>query len=287
MHPFVHAFSPAIDPPWETRTDFDMFRTLARASPALAPGHLGVRKDLVAVPLLHDTPDEMAVPGGVVRDWKTGEVDLIPGVTVPKLVVVERDYPTLGAKMSAPRAAHGQRRHDHQGRHLLPGRGGRDAGRQERGDPRGSPPGGRRSDTTSTPARRSSRSPAPPTAASRCRGSGTSRSAPAAARRPRRATTRASASPSPTRRPGRCRSSPARSGRAASTAAGATRPFTINVEQLKPWHTLTGPAALLPRPRLDERARREPADLPAAAGHAPPRRRPAHRRRAWRSRCGT
>ena len=25
MHPFVHAFTPAIDPPWETRTDFDIF----------------------------------------------------------------------------------------------------------------------------------------------------------------------------------------------------------------------------------------------------------------------
>lgn len=32
MHPFVHAFSPAIDPPWETRTDFDIFSALARPS---------------------------------------------------------------------------------------------------------------------------------------------------------------------------------------------------------------------------------------------------------------
>ncbi len=101
MHPFVHAFTPAIDPPWETRSDYDIFQDLGRAVSELAPGHLGVVKDLVAVPLLHDTPDEMAVPGGVVRDWKTGEVDLIPGVTVPKFVVVERDYATIGAKMSA------------------------------------------------------------------------------------------------------------------------------------------------------------------------------------------
>ena len=101
MHPYVHAFTPAIDPPWETRSDYDIFQDLGRAVSALAPGHLGVVKDLVAVPLLHDTPDEMAVPGGVVRDWKTGEVDLIPGVTAPKLVVVERDYTAIGAKMSA------------------------------------------------------------------------------------------------------------------------------------------------------------------------------------------
>ena len=54
--------------------------------------------------------------------------------------------------------------------------------------------------------------------------------------------------------------------------------FAINVERLKPWHTLTGRHALLPRPRLDERARREPADLPAAAEHAPHLRRPDLRR---------
>ena len=30
MHPFVHAFSPAIDPPWEARTDFETFHQLAR-----------------------------------------------------------------------------------------------------------------------------------------------------------------------------------------------------------------------------------------------------------------
>jgi nitrate reductase alpha subunit len=101
MHPYVHAFTPAIDPPWQTRSDYDIFQGLARTISALTPGHLGVEKDLVAVPLLHDTPDEMAVPGGVVRDWKSGEVDLIPGTTAPKFVVVERDYPAFGARMSA------------------------------------------------------------------------------------------------------------------------------------------------------------------------------------------
>jgi nitrate reductase / nitrite oxidoreductase, alpha subunit len=70
MHPFVHAFSPAISPPWQTRTDFDSFHALARAFSELAATHLGTRHDLVAVPLQHDTPDEMAVPGGTVRDWR-------------------------------------------------------------------------------------------------------------------------------------------------------------------------------------------------------------------------
>ncbi len=78
MHPFVHAFTPAINPPWETKSDYDIFQALGRKVSELAPGHLDTREDLVAVPLLHDTPDEMAVPGGVVRDWRTGEVDPSP-----------------------------------------------------------------------------------------------------------------------------------------------------------------------------------------------------------------
>ncbi len=46
-------------------------------------------------------PDAMSVPNGRVRDWKKGEVELIPGVTAPKFVVVERDYTAIGEKMSA------------------------------------------------------------------------------------------------------------------------------------------------------------------------------------------
>ncbi len=101
MHPFVHAFTPAIDPPWETRSDYDIFQALAQKVSTLAAGHLDTRTDVMSIPLLHDTPDEMALPGGVVRDWKKGEVDLVPGVTAPKFITVERDYTALGAKMSA------------------------------------------------------------------------------------------------------------------------------------------------------------------------------------------
>jgi nitrate reductase alpha subunit len=101
MHPFVHAFNPAIPPPWQTRTDFDIFHTLATRFSQLAKTHLGTRKDLLAVPLLHDTPDEMATPGGVAADWRDDGVDLVPGVNFPKLVVVERDYTAIAAKLAA------------------------------------------------------------------------------------------------------------------------------------------------------------------------------------------
>ena len=92
LHPFVHSFNPAIPPPWETRTDFDVFKRIAESFTRLAEKHLGVRRDVVAAPLLHDTPDELAQPLGEVRDWKTGACEPIPGRTMPKLVVVERDY---------------------------------------------------------------------------------------------------------------------------------------------------------------------------------------------------
>ena len=101
MHPFVHAFSPAISPPWEAKTDFEAFHRIARGFSWLADKHLGVRKDLVAVPLQHDTPDALAQARGRVRDWKAGECEPIPGRTMPKLVVVERDYPAVAEKMAA------------------------------------------------------------------------------------------------------------------------------------------------------------------------------------------
>ncbi|MCU1641685.1 MAG: nitrate reductase subunit alpha [Nocardia sp.] len=101
MHPFVHAFSPAISPPWETRTDFEAFHRIARGFSWLAEKHLGIRKDIVMVPLQHDTADALAQASGRVLDWKKGECEPIPGKTMPKIVVVERDYPKVAEKMAA------------------------------------------------------------------------------------------------------------------------------------------------------------------------------------------
>ncbi|HEU5471055.1 MAG TPA: nitrate reductase subunit alpha [Actinophytocola sp.] len=101
MHPFVHSFNPAIAPPWQTRTDWAAFQAIAEEFSHLAEKHLGVRKDVVATPLLHDTSDELATPHGRVRDWKAGECEPVPGLTMPALAVRERDYPAVAAKMGA------------------------------------------------------------------------------------------------------------------------------------------------------------------------------------------
>ncbi|QRZ62061.1 nitrate reductase subunit alpha [Rothia sp. ZJ932] len=95
MHPYIHAFTPAIDPPWEAKTDYQTFKELAYVFSKLAAKHLGTRKDVVSVPLQHDTPGQIAQPGGHAPDWKNQGVKGIPGKNMPIFTVVERDYPAL------------------------------------------------------------------------------------------------------------------------------------------------------------------------------------------------
>jgi nitrate reductase / nitrite oxidoreductase, alpha subunit len=61
---------------------------------------LGVEKDVVLTPILHDTPAEIAQAFDV-KDWKKGEIEPIPGKTMPASTVVERDYPNLYKRFTA------------------------------------------------------------------------------------------------------------------------------------------------------------------------------------------
>mgnify|MGYP001392143221 CR=1 FL=1 len=101
MHPYVHAFNPAIDPPWQTRTDFDAFHALAKVFSELAADHLGEVTDLVAVPHQHDTAGELAQPHGVPPDWKATGRRPVPGKTMPGIVPVRRDYSAVAQKLAA------------------------------------------------------------------------------------------------------------------------------------------------------------------------------------------
>ena len=115
--PIVHAFSPAIDPPWETRSDFEAFGAIARAFSTLAATHLGIRTDVVLGTLQHDTPGAMAYPGGTEHDWRvTGETP-VPGKTMGPIAVVERDYAADRRQMGDAGAAGGQPGRHHQGHH--------------------------------------------------------------------------------------------------------------------------------------------------------------------------
>ncbi|PHR59874.1 MAG: nitrate reductase subunit alpha [Robiginitomaculum sp.] len=100
MHPFIHPLSRAVDPAWESRSDWDIFKGLAKTFSELCVGHLGVETDLVTVPILHDTPGELGQALGV-SDWGKGECEPVPGKSMPNLVEVERDYPNLYKKFTS------------------------------------------------------------------------------------------------------------------------------------------------------------------------------------------
>ena len=100
MHPFIHPLTQAVDPGWESRSDWQIFKTISKVFSELAEKHLGVQKDVVALPLLHDTPAELAQAMDV-KDWKRGECEPIPGKTMPVLKVVERDFVNTYKKYTA------------------------------------------------------------------------------------------------------------------------------------------------------------------------------------------
>ncbi len=101
MHPFVHSFNPAIAPPWQTKSDWDTWKVIAQKFSELAVDHLGTRKDVIAKPLWHDTPEAMATVHGQVKDWRLGECDPVPGKTMPVIAVAERDYTEIYNKMTS------------------------------------------------------------------------------------------------------------------------------------------------------------------------------------------
>ena len=91
MHSFIHPLSAAVPPCWESRSDWQIFRALARKFSELALKHFPEPvKDLMASPLAHDTAAEIAQPD--LRDWRKGEIAPVPGKTMPNLRVVTRDY---------------------------------------------------------------------------------------------------------------------------------------------------------------------------------------------------
>ena len=54
--------------------------------------HLGIKKDVVALPMQHDSPAELAQPYGEVKYWKNKECDPVPGKTMAIIKLVERNY---------------------------------------------------------------------------------------------------------------------------------------------------------------------------------------------------
>ena len=280
MHPFVHSFNPAISPPWQTRTDWDAFLTISaalqrarRGPPRGAQGRRG-RAAAARHPRRDGQARTASSPTG-----SAGECDPVPGVTMPKLVVVERDYGAVAAKMAALGP-------------LLDTLGATTKGvtfqldrevdylRHKNGIVRGGVADGRPSLARDVHACEAILALSGTTnghlATAGLRDAGGA--APASGWPTWRPSTRASRSPSPTPRvaPVPVITSPEWSG----SEAGGRRYSPVH-DQRRAAQALAHAdraAALLPRPRLDDRARRGAAGLPAAAEHARPVRRAGHRR---------
>ncbi|EEA95350.1 nitrate reductase subunit alpha [Pseudovibrio sp. JE062] len=100
MHPFIHPLSSAADPAWEARSDWEIFKGIAKSFSEVSQEVLGKEKDVVLVPILHDTAGEIAQPFDV-EDWKKGDIEPQPGKTMPNVVVIERDYPNVYKRFTA------------------------------------------------------------------------------------------------------------------------------------------------------------------------------------------
>ena len=98
MHSFINPMQAAVAPAWESKSDWQIFQALAKKVTELAGGHLpATAEDLIMAPLAHDTPDELAQTQ--VGDWRAGEVEPVPGKTMPHLRVIKRDYSRLHQNM--------------------------------------------------------------------------------------------------------------------------------------------------------------------------------------------
>lgn len=97
MHTYIHPLAAAIPPVWEAKSDWATFREVARTTSEMAKRHFpNPVKDIVAVPLQHDSADELSQPS--VKDWAKGEIEPVMGKSMYKLVVCERDYTKIYEK---------------------------------------------------------------------------------------------------------------------------------------------------------------------------------------------
>lgn len=91
MHSFIHPLSEAIPPVWESKTDWQIFRELAKKAQEMAKTYLPhPMLDVVNQPLTHDSKDEMSQVE--MKDWSKGECEPIPGKTMHHIHFRERDY---------------------------------------------------------------------------------------------------------------------------------------------------------------------------------------------------
>ncbi len=103
LHSFIHPMGAAVMPNWEAKSDWEAFKFMAKKFSELAKKHFPRPvKDIIAAPLMHDTPGEIAQSAlKGVQHWYKGECEAIPGKTMPSFTVVERDYANVDKMYTA------------------------------------------------------------------------------------------------------------------------------------------------------------------------------------------
>ena len=100
MHAFVHPLTPATQPPWEAKHDWVAFQIIAKKFSELAQKHFPQPiKEVVMNAMWMDSPGQLAQPLGEVKDWRKGDTEPISGKTFPSIAVVERDYTKIYDKL--------------------------------------------------------------------------------------------------------------------------------------------------------------------------------------------
>ncbi len=91
LHSFIHPLGQAIAPVWESKTDWDIFKEISKITSEYAKEYFNEpQKDIVISPIAHDSAGEISQPE--IKDWYKGECEAIPGKTMHKIAVVDRDY---------------------------------------------------------------------------------------------------------------------------------------------------------------------------------------------------
>ncbi|MBO6488732.1 MAG: nitrate reductase subunit alpha, partial [Pelagibacteraceae bacterium] len=100
MHAYVHPLTPATQPPWEAKHDWEAFKIIAKKFSELAKKHFPEPvKEIVFNSTWMDTPGQLAQPLGEIKDWKNGDTEPVSGKTFPSVNIVERDYTKIYDKL--------------------------------------------------------------------------------------------------------------------------------------------------------------------------------------------
>jgi nitrate reductase alpha subunit len=103
LHSFIHPMGAAVPPNWESKSDWDAFKFLSVKFSETAKKHFPKPvKEIMAAPLGHDTPGEIAQHAlDGIKHWYKGECEAIPGKTMPNLSVITRDFANVDKQYTA------------------------------------------------------------------------------------------------------------------------------------------------------------------------------------------